>query len=89
MLCKTPTTNMVRGGRATGDDVDASSGKRSKKPIYDGKTSTWPAFRITAKGYIAENGWTGRVIKGIKPVPIVRADNTRYWIFRRDGSKAL
>ena len=25
-------------------------------------------------------------MKGIKPVPIVRADNTRYWIFRRDGS---
>ena len=54
--------NMVAEGCASGDN--ASSKAHEKIPTFNGKISTWPAFRIQAKGYFARKGWTDVVLKG-------------------------
>ena len=45
-----------KGGR------DDSTRSKKEKPSYDGKVSSWPAFRIKGENYIHLKGWAPMVL---------------------------
>ena len=71
---------MASGGDAS---EETASGKASQRPIYDGKSSTWPETKIIWKNYINRKGWDKVVFTTkYQAKPIMSA---RYYVCRDDG----
>ena len=75
---------------ASEDDVPdgITSGKASKDtvPIYNGKPSTFPEFRIAAKGYFNRKGWSNLVLKGTSDTE-VKSTAPLYYVCRNDDTE--